>query len=275
MFYYLRQLDQLVLFRAAIEQSVPFYHTRYNDGECLSMFRMMPVSATTSGEHHYTPEISKALMATFTAIAQASKDTHVPAAIAVGTYCFDTRKHNALADIAAAKLKGLIDELGVRGVIQWAASDLWYSTEAEHLGTCIADELLEFIEAIRKASKTQRAFLVCNSKVSDACHCLGAEAITIPQRDAWTSSQETMLVLERQLYAYPESIVVWCGGFPAKVWSWDLWRKYPGSTHIDAGHLFDGAFSLNSRAWLQREKGAHWNFYQNVFIPYVKGYIHA
>jgi hypothetical protein len=231
---------------------------RYNDGEYNSMFKLLPPSATTSGECHHFRDLSDAVFQAFTdTVAIATKSPH--AKILLGA-CW-------LTDTCypGSKIFGqFLEERGLLHSVRWGAGDIWYNTAGEGAGTVIEAELWALFDAIRAR---RNVVLVGNESIAAARHCLGAQFVQIAKPDAWLH-QDILVALRR--HAAHGSTFVWCAGLPAKPWSCRLWDKYPSTSHIDFGHFFDGVFGVRNRMWLKRGYGPHWDFLQKKLIPYVK-----
>jgi len=129
------------------------------------------------------------------------------------------------------------------------------------------EELYDLFAALRGSG---RCVLVCNRQVAGAAKCLGAKAIVIPERNAWTTCLINWDVVRRTLE--PDTCWVWCAGFPGKVWSWQIWHSNGRrGSHIDCGHTFDGVFGRRSRGWMSNDTPMS-RYYFGEFADYVRSY---
>ncbi len=64
---------------------------------------------------------------------------------------------------------------------------------------------------------------------------------------------------------------VWAAGCGLKPTAWRLWREFPQSSHVDVGHLFNGACGLRDYGWLQRGDGPWYKPYFEDFVPWFEG----
>ena len=240
----------------------PFFHTRYNDGELFSMFNLRGPHKST-GEHHYSVEVGQALMQTFKDLmSNLVNKTEMSQRILLGSWWYVDPTHEAAAPIKHWIESNLTPE--IQKTIPWTASDLWHNVTLEEAGLCLKNELLDLFSSIRTIDR--KVVLVGNSQIANAHYYLNSQFVEIPKTDAFNSDQEIYQRL-RELASDENTLFVWCGGFPAKVWSWRIWKEFPNTCHIDAGCIFDGAFGIYNRSWLTTHKGVHWKFYSEVVIP--------
>lgn len=249
----------------------PFLHIRYNDGEWNAMFNLKPTSNTTSGEHHYTKSICTALFNTFEELAKEILTKDASHILVGATWQIEINLDSAQAFDAHIKSKP-----GLLRKTRWCAGDVWYTTADEVAQTVDSKGTIELIDELRTGG--HRVILVCNQLVKKAAHCLGAaETILIPQVDAWKEAQQILWKCQDEA-DQPGTVFVWCGGFPVKPISWEIYKQFPKCSHIDLGHLFDGVFDHYNRGWLQRAESeppfySHWRYLQQTFKPYVLGFI--
>lgn len=239
----------------------PFYHTRYNDGEMLSIFRRREPKDSTSGEHHYTPEISAALHATLSYLLQ-WVNCNRSANVIFGSCCLDKILNPELRHMSARLLE-IISKAGVVDALTFGPGDLWYHSDLEVANKPEGARLMSLLEAV----KTRSVVLVGNSIIAKAAEFFSARYIEIPRADAYSEFDR---VLKRCLQeATDKSVFLWCAGFPGKVWSWKTWLANQSTSHIDFGHLFDPVYGNGSRVWCNRD-GPHTRFVREKLIPYMR-----
>lgn len=242
----------------------PFIHLRFNDGESNNMFGLLPATSTTSGEHHHFRDLGKEMRKTFKEVCKEAAFRNEERNIILGSYW-----EHELSKPWAQCLREFIYDEGFEG-IKWTSSDFWYSTELEVKGEC-CKTITTLLDTIRFAAiDGRKVVLVANYKLRDASYCLSAELLEIPAQDAWLKNSEIWLKLKSK--QYDDAIFVWCAGLPGKVWAWRTYCRHTRSSHIDAGHFFDGLGTPN-RAWMNRPEGVHKDYYYGTLIPYIKGFI--
>lgn len=252
--------EQLDLFTNWLEAGTPFFHTRYNDGELLSMFGMKSPKHTTSGEHHYTPGIGLALMNTWVEISRSQRSN-----IIVGSYVNDTFSHSGVSEKAAERFRTLLSK-SPPSCVAWSQGDLWYSTQLEEQGKHEGPRLMRLIGILAELNDV---ILVGNANLSKIADRLKTQFVQVPMPDGWSADKS--VIHECLQLVRPSSVFLWCAGFPGKVWAWKTWQHQPTSSHIDAGHLFDLACGHRTRDWMRRGEGAHFNYYQQEVMPYLLG----
>lgn len=243
----------------------PFFHTRYNDGEWKSMFKLRRETQRCP-RHKYSREIGLALLETHNeiigGILAGWKNILLGSNWRIAT--------GEDADAYDTYIKGhpkLLERTC------WVPGDSWYTT-AEEISEDVDDKgLLHLLDEVREGS--HNSVLVGNSQIALARHCLGAQWVDIPSKDGWEVHWK---ILEDCLQVgNPTSTYVWCAGFPGKVISWKIWRKWPETSHIDLGSLFDCVFRVGIAAWMLRRGDdphqAHRKFIEQTIEPYVRSFI--
>ncbi len=246
--------EQLDVMIRRLQTRDPFIHVRYNDGESMCMFQLAAPGATTSGEHHFQPDLGKELK-------ESLKWFCHQANCLLGSYANEEVRDPAWK----TELLNYINSLHVAA--KWCPSDLWYSSKGERDGIC-SKSIMDLLATIRRDG--QDNVLICNPTVAPAKFCLNAAVVEIRPVDAWLDPN-TFNHIRKALRK--QSTVIWCAGFPGKVWMRLVAEQFPESTHIDAGHFFDGAFCQKSRGWLRRESGTHYNYYVQNIATYVRSFM--
>lgn len=132
----------------------------------------------------------------------------------------------------------------------------------------ICGKTLEFLKVIAEDKRPK--FLVCNNLVSMACESLRMCWVPVPEQDAWSYLSQIKTVLDSLCHA-PKSVWLWAAGAATKPHSFRLWEKFPHTTHIDIGHLLDGAFGLKSRCWLGGTPDLRQTTYHETITPFLRG----
>ncbi len=108
--------------------------------------------------------------------------------------------------------------------------------------------------------------------LESARYCIRAGGyIRCPQANSWEVRESIYKACVP--FAAGGYMFVWAAGIGLKPTAWKLWKEFPQSSHIDIGHLFNGAFGLKDYGWLQRGDGPWYKPYFENFVPYVKRFI--
>ena len=250
-----------------LERRTPVFCTRINDGEMIQMFRTEPEGkelgtvANKAWCHWELGDAYRRMLDELTGLPDDAK-----ANVLVGHCCHDDPYHelNRLFwDEYGDELEGC-DECHLDGVSQ--AKGHW-PLEGVVDGSTI--RLLEWLGQSGKA-----VVLVTCDSLKDAAKCLDyAPVILSPEEDSWTHRDSIKLAGE--FFAGEGFTFVWCAGAGLKPTAWQLWREFPQSSHIDLGHLFNGAFGMTDYGWLQRRDGPWWEPYMRAggFKDWVRGFL--
>lgn len=252
----------------------PFFHTRYNDGEWIAMFRLLPKTSRCD-RHQYTHGIGIALKHTHDQIVENILSGN-GFNILLGSN-WQLANNYQLANCGAERFDQYIrSHPGLLEKAQWCSGDGWYTTQ-EEVNAGVDDlpddkGLLALFDELRNGHDT---VLVSNRRIVQACYCIGARSVVIPELDGWKEHQR---ILDDCLQTgSSRSVYVWCAGFPGKVLSWRIWQKRPNTSHFDLGHVLDGVFGVGIANWLRRTgtdpHQAHRRFLVDHIAPYVKGFI--
>jgi hypothetical protein len=233
----------------------PFYHSRWNDGEARAMTLPGESQANCDG-HRYFADMGEALKRTFVEILDYA---NVSSNILVGTMLDTDPEHptcDILRDVADDASSNLHD-------VRFTVGEFWLrETGPAPVGMCA------LLDALHESKRM--TVLIGNNAIRPARHCMGAEFVAVPAVDAWLHRDR----IERTCKDVGDyATFVWCCGFVGKVVSWEIFKEFPNTTHIDAGHTFDGVFGNLSREWMRRGDSEQWVHYRDVFGPYVKGFI--
>lgn len=262
---YFDVFQQLYQMTKWLEEKQPFCHLRFNDGEANGMFRLVPETATTSGEHRHMRDLGDALLRTLNGIIDFAKEKRgSDVRMLIGSDWIRDSSNNALR-----VLRNYLIERGAVKDISWANSDLWYSTVFEAQNICALFELIALCDELR--TNNHNVILVGKKLIEKARYLIGARMLLIPEVDCWNDRVRIFNMCQE--FAKEKATFVWCAGLPGKVWGWSIWSQHPDTTHIDAGHLFDGVFGFRNRMWLGRESGEHYRKYEEFFAPYLRSFI--
>ncbi len=116
------------------------------------------------------------------------------------------------------------------------------------------------------------AVLVTHEGLANARLCFGGGMVTTPANDSWPERENIRRACVP--FAAGGYTFVWANG-ALKTMAWQLFREFPGSSHVDVGHLFDGAFGIKDYGWLQRGNGP-WPepyFRPGGFADWVRSFI--
>jgi len=242
----------------------PFFHTRYNDGEWISMFRLRKESQRCP-RHQYTRDIGDALLSTHDDVVNS---------ILAGQENILLGSNWLRGSSGADKFNGYVkNHPGLLEKAIWCAGDSWYTTGEEVKGDIDDKGLLPLIDEIREGN--HEPIFVTNKQVCLARYCLNANWVSIPPTDGWPQHKK---VLEDCLrVGKPNSTYIWSAGFPGKVLAWRAKKSRPGTSHIDLGSLFDCVFRVGVAAWMLRTGNnphqSHRKFVSSVIEPYVRKFI--
>lgn len=223
----------------------PFFAVRINDGEMTCMQRMR-----SDGE----------VIGTYA--------NPAPTNYLLGDeYCRMVEQMRGRADVLLGCSSGTprADAMADRFAEQFNLDE--YQLCAEHwpLDGVVDGSTLRLLRELRDRG----AVLVTCKELEDAGLCLGANVILCPTADSWTARQE----VEVTCRAYGGAVFVWAGGVGLKPTAWRIFQEHPLSSHIDVGHLFNGALGLRDYGWLQRGDGPWYVPYFDSFAPYVRGFL--
>ncbi len=241
----------------AVRSGEPFTHLRWNDGEAKTMLGLVGEDATTSHEHHCYKDLGERLLSSFTEMCQESRNT----CMSVGSYICD-EPYSLYAD----ELLAYVAEKKLAEGVPWATGDVWYSRDE----LVSADLIKGLLQAVRESGRWRDVVLVSNSTVEPARWCLKSFYVEVPKVNAWETREQVRSRLLQ--YDGDNTLFVWCSGLPGKVWAWELHKVYPGTSHLDLGHLFDGVYGLENRAWQKRKAGLHYREYTDIFAPWVRSF---
>lgn len=113
---------------------------------------------------------------------------------------------------------------------------------------------------IEAAQEAGPACLVTSEKLA-AAGKLFDRVFLIPGEDSWAARHEVHHSLA--LLAARDMTFFWAAGAGLKPTAWRLWREFPRTTHVDVGHVFNGALGLRDYGWLQRKDG----WWDRYFAP--------
>lgn len=230
----------------------PFFATRINDGEMIQMFKTQPEGkelGTKANVAWCRHELGDALMRMLEEIAVHYRDN-----VLIGC-SWNTERADDLCKLFESK----VDRLHMR--------DYCWCHEHWPLEGVADGSTVRLLEKLRK---DRRVVLVTCKELEDAGVVLGCPVIMAPSADSWLGREEVHRTAE--YFAKEGYTFCWCAGAGLKPTAWQLWKEYPQTSHIDLGHLFNGALGLADYSWLQRKDGWYEN-YMTWFVPYVRRFL--
>ncbi len=144
--------------------------------------------------------------------------------------------------------------------IPWGPVSIWVSGIK-------SGETAKFFEALL-ADPRPRIF-VGNERLQLAATFLKGTFIPVPAAAAWTARAKVAAALEA---APKDAVVLYCAGMATEAFAWSAHKKRPDLSHLDMGHIFDGAIGNRSRSWLQ-ETGdcSRRDVYFSQYVPVMRG----
>lgn len=255
-----REYLQQVLWWLRAEE--PFFHTRYNDGEWCAMFNLR-TTEQTNGEHHYTSDLCSTLIQTFEELTDAILDD--PSHILLGSARWLCPGISGIEEFD----KYIRRKPGLLESARWTTGEVWWEYPNEVNRNVTDKGLIAMFDELRMGG--HHAVLVSNEGIRDACYCMGAGFVRTPPKDAWKQVDQILADCEEILR--PDTVFIWCLGFPGKILSWKLWKKHPDTSHLDMGHLFEGICGNPVREWLKQKVGPHYTYQEKVLRPYVFSFV--
>lgn len=241
----------------------PFFTVRVNDGEMICMYRTKPEGALLGTDanpayvHHDMGDAYNLMLA------EMASDGKGPMVDVLLGCCYHADPEHPLNRQFWAGMQ----EMGLDRW-QWAGGH-W------PLDGVVDGSAIRMVDLLRRLSRTGTdVVLVTCNRLADAVACMGAVHVAAPDADSWTG-REWVYETCREFADTAENgpVFVWAGGGGLKPTAWRLWREFPQTSHIDAGHLFNGAFGLADYGWLQRRDGPWYEPYFTSFGPYVRSFI--
>ncbi|HXJ72152.1 MAG TPA: hypothetical protein VNM37_04850, partial [Candidatus Dormibacteraeota bacterium] len=123
--------------------------------------------------------------------------------------------------------------------IPWGPVAIWASGVK-------SGELARFFVTLLEDKRPR--YFVGNEKLGMAAKYLGARFIPVAPADAWKDRDRVMQALAT---AEKNAIILYCAGMATEAFAWAARWKRPDLSHLDMGHIFDGAAGHLSRCWLQ------------------------
>jgi hypothetical protein len=231
-------LDAAALILKWLKEDLPFYHGRFSDGEFYSM---MMNGAYNGDRHPYFPEMGKEMIATLEGIAQEGRKHRV---LTGGEWEYDPRIWQYILDH------------------DWQDRVPWCPSHPIVQGI-LDGSTLEMFRTIRKSGHPK---WVIGTSLTAPC---GARCLKATPIIAGTPAYKDMPRVKRLLGELPiGAIVVWVAGLGCKPSVWSTFMRFPGTTQLDMGHIFDGAVGRISRTWLKTD-----NYKRRAFEAGLKPWI--
>lgn len=256
--------EQLAQMTEWVRNGKPFFHTRYNDGEFNAMFGLKSEDDTNCDGHCYFRDMGQELVKTFVEVVGKPQER-----LLIGSLLTSDPGYSSCIVFR----RWLSMWIPRWQAIPWAASDLWVSP------TDVADngELEGLINAFRDNLKS--VCLIGNFNIHDCRHAFLGCVHSVSTQNCWGDRFRLLKTIRKN--HLPGTTYIWCAGFTSKVLSWKIYKYDPTSTHIDAGHLFDGIYGEPSREWLKNgfQDGdapgiseRRRSYYVNTLAPYIRSF---
>lgn len=205
-----------------IESRTPFIHVRYGDGE----FRSIVGDRRPSNSDHchfFTDTLGVALKDVLLGVAKSEDKT----GIRIGGW-WDER------------FVGFLREHDLIDRVPWCSAGAFY----------FGIETLQTLKLIRALdADSRKKVIVGSARVRPAAAVINAEFIEIPLTDCWL---DYLNIRRRCIQAVePGAVFIYSAGFVSNVLGWDLWNMFPGTTHLDMGHVFDACCGYRTRKYIR------------------------
>jgi hypothetical protein len=251
-------LDELT---AWVADGKPFLSLRITDGELWSMFRYRPETDTTADGNEMRYDLGEAIreiIRDYARLLQTEPDCRVQ----IGTTMF---QH---PDETTKWLAGYVWSLGAAEKFRWINGH-------DMLDGLIDGRTRKLFETLQTSGR--RVILCCDRAIVETRYCcLGGrpcDFYPVPKPNAWLHRHS----IRDGLFQFADGgfTFLWCTGMGTKPLAWQLFREYPQSSHLDCGHIFDGAFGIMSREWLRNREEPWWTPYmrEGGFKDWVRSFI--
>ncbi len=125
--------------------------------------------------------------------------------------------------------------------IPWCPSSIFVN------GVC-SGELARFFEALIADPRSR--ILIANRRISGAATFLKSMFFEVDASASWRSRDSVSILLK---HAPKDAVILYCAGMASEAFAWSAAKERPDLSHIDLGHIFDGAFGIRNRSWLNKE----------------------
>lgn len=158
-----------------------------------------------------------------------------------------------------------IREFGFERTVPWCPSSIW-------VNGIVSGELAKFFEALLRNPSPK--ILVGSEEIRGAARFLKASFVQVPGSASWSARGDVAYDLRQ---APKNAIVMYCAGMASEVFAWTSWKHRTDLTHLDMGHIFDGAFGVRRRAWLSldgacKRRDTYFEKYAPVFRGEKSGF---
>ncbi len=232
------------------------FATRLNDGDHISMYKTRPEGSllgtyeNPAYTHYELGDHFWRMLLEMSASSQDIKDS-----IMIGCSC-GTERADHLA------------EMFEKDVEKFQLEDLTWANEHWALDGVVDGSTIRLLDYLRGCKRT--ALATCE-KLALAIKCTYSQLIVVKSEDSWTDRERVYEACK--LLAEKGCIFLWCAGTGLKPTAWRLYKEFPQSSHIDLGHLFNGAMGLKDYSWLETQSGPWYQKYMEEFVPYVRSFI--
>ena len=256
----------------------PFMLMRLNDDVMIHVLRWLPEGQLMSDETHVNYAQGDDFGGMFAEWRYLVGTEKLPARFMIGSSW--TEEADALS---TAFVTHLWDKYsGLDSSLRWCSGHPLMDGVTENAnrgeGGIFLPKTILLLEALRASER--RICLVGCETLTPAKHFFadqkkGSGFIWVPRGNSWKDREATYL--KCRSFAVGGYTFVWCAGSGCKTTAWKLWRDFPQSSHLDAGHLFDAAIgpqdANRGRGWQINTSHPWYKPYFETFAPYVRKYL--
>jgi hypothetical protein len=236
-------LDALRMVTEWVRAKTPCLHLRFADGEFWSILNRKGIN--TDGMPFYGESLGPYLDRS---LQEMSSGALKGKSAIIG------------GDWSIPEHEAYIRKSGFMRTVPWCPSSIW-------VNGVVSGTLARFFETLLADPRPR--VLVANEKISGAATFLRSMFFPIPAHAAW----EARAAVASFLKTLPrDTVVLYCAGMASEGFAWESWKERPDLTHLDMGHVFDGAFGIRNRSWLLPDGYClRRNTYFERYVPVILG----
>lgn len=144
--------------------------------------------------------------------------------------------------------------------IPWCPSSIWVNGVGS--GT-----LARFFETLLADPRPR--ILIANKSIAGAATFLKATFFEVAAGGSWRSKDAVASLLKS---APKDAVIMYCAGMASEAFAWASVKQRTDLTHLDMGHIFDGAFGVRNRSWLRPDGVCkRRDIYFDRYVPVITG----